>query len=237
MGISGCLAFLLILTSRRDELATPPGRLRGAAGPGQAGAVRRQGDLGGDPADRALRDGRRRIWEILERRPRQARLRPPRIWPAGATAGRSSRSTAPARGPVAGPPALSGPIGHFPTVQWAGPAPDRLAPPGRGLDAGGRHRVPVPAAALAGHGRAAGAAVLGGPTERRGRSTESPAVAGRADPVAADGPRSSRRRPRRRGPGPRLVPSPSARPPMGWLRDRPGLVLGPVAPARSLGEE
>ena len=44
----------------------PAGRLPGPAGAGPAGAVRGQADLGGDPADRALRRRSTAIREILE---------------------------------------------------------------------------------------------------------------------------------------------------------------------------
>ena len=55
LGISGCLVFLLVVTSRRDELGQPARRPAGPADPGPPGAAGRQAGLGGDPADRALR--------------------------------------------------------------------------------------------------------------------------------------------------------------------------------------
>ena len=53
LGISGCLVFLLVVTSRRDELSQParrPSRPLDTATPGAPG---RQAGLGGDPASRA----------------------------------------------------------------------------------------------------------------------------------------------------------------------------------------
>ena len=60
LGISGCLAFLVVVTSRRDELTNLRGGSASPDDPGPSGAARRQIDMGRDPADRALRfpDGR-----------------------------------------------------------------------------------------------------------------------------------------------------------------------------------
>ena len=74
LGISGCLAFLLILTSRLDELSSLRGDFRDRMARGPSGTVRGQGDLGGDPADRALRPDGRRLPDPRRDDP-QARLR------------------------------------------------------------------------------------------------------------------------------------------------------------------
>ena len=57
LGISGCLAFLVVVTSRRDELTNLRGDLQARMTRGSAGAAGGQVDMGGHPADRALRLG------------------------------------------------------------------------------------------------------------------------------------------------------------------------------------
>ena len=57
LGIFGCLAFLLVVTSRRDELANLCDDFQDRLAQAPTGAEGGQADLGGDPADRALPDG------------------------------------------------------------------------------------------------------------------------------------------------------------------------------------
>src|SRR5262249_16805917 len=80
----------------------------------------------------------------------------------------------PSRGPYGPPPPRAramdavGADGDIPTPQWAGPAPNRQAAPGGRVGAGRRHRLPLPAAPVAGDGRAAGAAAVRAPGRRAG---------------------------------------------------------------------
>ena len=64
LGGSGCLAFLLILTSRRDELASLRDDLHARFARKQQERHGAKVDLGGDPEDRALRGSQDGIWEI-----------------------------------------------------------------------------------------------------------------------------------------------------------------------------
>ena len=54
LGIFGCLAFLLVVTSRRDELANLRDDFQDRMSRTPAGAQSGQADLGSDPADRAM---------------------------------------------------------------------------------------------------------------------------------------------------------------------------------------
>ena len=156
LGISGCLAFLVVVTSRRDELTNLRGRLPGADGAGPAGAAGGQADLGGHPADRALRLGHGRLRDrradgpapglrpdpgLLHERRLATAARPPEVrsgrWPASASA-------------LSGPGAifrLSGGEGLWITVR---------VELGRRAGPGGGHRLSLPRAARPGAGRAAG---------------------------------------------------------------------------------
>ena len=156
LGLSGCLAFLLILTSRRDELASLAVRPPGAAGPRPPGAVRREGHLGGHPADRALRTGVGHPRGPGGHDPDARLRRPERLVPARRPVGppRRGRPTPGGRPDGDG----VGAYGDFPTLQWPGLLADRLAAPGLRILLAGRHRLPVPAAPVPGHGRAAGTA-------------------------------------------------------------------------------
>ena len=156
------------------------------------------------------------IWEILAgRRPATlgcdaaADLVPPR-------GPDDLPSTRRRRAGQADPRRRVGADGDVPTLQRAGSAPDRLAPPGGRLAAGGRHRLPVPPAALAGDRRAAGAAAgrRPGAATRPGRR---PTTGGRSRRPMPDGRRDRRRPSAGRTPAVALRPAvPRGR--RGWLR-------------------
>ncbi len=168
MGISGCLAFLLILTSRLNECSKAPAERPSserADGPAPARAVRGQGDLGSDPADRAEQHLRRNL-----RHPGEDDPRPGLRCREDLRAARPRRDT-PDRLPRQRARFLAlgvGSDGHFPSLQWAGPDVDRGLASACRLAVDGGHRVSVFATALDGHGRTV-AVVAAGSVGRRKR--------------------------------------------------------------------
>ncbi|MEJ7639654.1 MAG: MraY family glycosyltransferase, partial [Singulisphaera sp.] len=159
LGLSGSLAFLLILTSRRDELAS----LRSTSARRRAapGTVRREGHLGGHPEDRALHRPAPDLGGLLETS-RTLDCEACRC-PAGSEASRSSSSradspTTPNRRPTCRVRATF----HCPvdvTCDW------RFPEPGVGDGRRGRHRLPVLRAGD-GDGRAVGTPAGRGVTGR-----------------------------------------------------------------------